>query len=221
MWVIKLKLWHPNSLTIDFMKKHDLTMLAFPLNTYVQDEVAHLTTAHIIIGEEENKAAYIEDIKKVKKIKNIEVEGDLVVYSFVSPVKESHIQMYFTPEIFLVKPIMVKSDGFQYIELASWDKKYLTEMVKNVSKFAKIVSQSIKREKLTDIYFPHLFPKLTKKQREAILLAYRSGYYDYPKQTNIEKLAKSAKLSQSTFQEHLRKAEQKLIPFLLENIAVK
>ena len=60
-----------------------------------------------------------------------------------------------------------------------------------------------------------MFPKLPKKQKKAIELAYEKGYYKYPKETNLGKLAKQLKVSKQTLQEHLRRAEAKLLPLIL------
>ncbi len=57
--------------------------------------------------------------------------------------------------------------------------------------------------------------KLTEKQRDVIISAYRLGYYDIPRRINSEKLAKKLNIGNSTLGEHLRKAERCL---LAENI---
>jgi predicted DNA binding protein len=50
----------------------------------------------------------------------------------------------------------------------------------------------------------------------AMELAIKNGYYHSPRNISVEQLAKLAKLSFSTFQVHLRKAEEKLIPYMFE-----
>jgi len=57
--------------------------------------------------------------------------------------------------------------------------------------------------------------ELTPRQLEAIQLAYRKGFYYYPRKVHIAELAGEARLSRSTYQEHLRLAEIKLIRSLL------
>jgi len=46
----------------------------------------------------------------------------------------------------------------------------------------------------------------------------RHGYYTWPRKADLGVLARQAGVSVSTFQEHLRKAEAKLLPFFAENI---
>ena len=64
-----------------------------------------------------------------------------------------------------------------------------------------------------------IYPKLAQKQKEAIELAVKHNYYDYPRKIDLEGLAKIAKVKRQTLQENLRRAEKKLVPFLTENIS--
>ena len=64
---------------------------------------------------------------------------------------------------------------------------------------------------LRDIYFPRLSPDLTQHQRDALELAIRRGYYQFPKKTDLINLAKLAGLSKSAFREHLKRAEMKVL----------
>jgi HTH DNA binding domain len=57
--------------------------------------------------------------------------------------------------------------------------------------------------------------RLTPKQRQALLTAYSLGYYDVPRRTSSELLAKRLKLGTSTLAEHLRKAERNLLAGVL------
>lgn len=52
---------------------------------------------------------------------------------------------------------------------------------------------------------------LTTRQREAFVLARDRGYYDYPRGTTTRELAAELGISKTTYLEHLRKAEAKLL----------
>ena len=53
--------------------------------------------------------------------------------------------------------------------------------------------------------------KLTLKQRQAMITAYGLGYYDVPRRVSSEEVARHLDVDKSTFVEHLRKAERKLV----------
>lgn len=52
---------------------------------------------------------------------------------------------------------------------------------------------------------------LTTRQREAFSLARERGYYEYPRRTTTRALAAELDISKTTYLEHLRKAEAKLL----------
>ena len=63
-----------------------------------------------------------------------------------------------------------------------------------------------------------LFSGLTEKQMEAILAAHRSGYYNLPRAADAKEIATKEKVPRTTFQEHLMKAENKLVSALIPNL---
>lgn len=56
-----------------------------------------------------------------------------------------------------------------------------------------------------------LFEELTERQLAALRLALEHGYYEQPRQTSLRELAEQTSVARSTYEEHLRKAENKLL----------
>jgi predicted DNA binding protein len=56
---------------------------------------------------------------------------------------------------------------------------------------------------------------LTEKQTTALRFAVTEKYYSWPREVTLDNLAKKNKMKRRAFQEHLRKAESKLLPLLL------
>jgi predicted DNA binding protein len=65
-----------------------------------------------------------------------------------------------------------------------------------------------------------LFQGLTRKQLEHFSRAVASGYFDVPKKSSIERLARSAALGESALQEHISKAESKIVYALYPYISL-
>jgi predicted DNA binding protein len=63
-----------------------------------------------------------------------------------------------------------------------------------------------------------LFSGLTEKQMDAVLAAHRNGYYNLPRAADVKAIAARKNIPRTTFQEHLMKAENKLISALIPNI---
>jgi hypothetical protein len=59
------------------------------------------------------------------------------------------------------------------------------------------------------------FNRLTEKQRDILISAFKLGYYDVPRRINSDALAGHFGLRSATVVEHLRKAEKRLISAIL------
>jgi predicted DNA binding protein len=57
----------------------------------------------------------------------------------------------------------------------------------------------------------NVFSELTEKQTESLLLALDYGYYKIPKQITAEEIAVKNHLARTAYEEHLRKAESKIL----------
>jgi predicted DNA binding protein len=60
-----------------------------------------------------------------------------------------------------------------------------------------------------------LFEGLTGRQAEALLAAHRAGYYASPRETTTERVAQRMGIGRTTYDEHLRKAENRLMAALV------
>ena len=59
---------------------------------------------------------------------------------------------------------------------------------------------------------------LTEKQIEAVIAAYNNGYYQTPRSVKVQNIADRVNVPRTTLQEHLNKAENKLISALVPQI---
>jgi len=57
----------------------------------------------------------------------------------------------------------------------------------------------------------NIFSSLTGKQMNALMRAYSHGYYQLPRGADIQEIAKVERVKRTTFQEHLKKGENKII----------
>ncbi len=213
MWILKFTNWHKTCVIRPLCVKHDVTDLVYLINQWQDKEHWYYTELHILQGSSEAKKKFLHDMKKDPTTKNIEPCGEHIITLNARPITKKFYSTLFDPRIIHVKPVVQRADGFEDWELASWDKEPLMKVLK-IPEF-EIKVKCIQQEHLQDIFLPHIHPKLPPKQREAIELAVKEGYYDVPRLTDIAQLAKIAKISRPTFQEHLQRAEKKLVPFLV------
>lgn len=121
-------------------------------------------------------------------------------------------------------PPSVNHGGWESRRVIAWTEGSLREMFAGIRKVGEVRLTSLRpienleMEKMMLMPASDIFAGLTDKQCSALLLGLRHGYYSMPSGTDIRRLADGAGLSASTFGEHLRKAEarilQNLTPYL-------
>ena len=115
-----------------------------------------------------------------------------------------------------VMPVTYKG-GHELCEVLSFNSKDMNKAIDNLSKFGKVEIQSRgsilrpnARSSMT-IAVDDFFRQLTQKQLDALVQSIEMGYYGYPKSKTIAEMASLLKVPPSTFEEHLRKAEIKIM----------
>ena len=200
------------------LEKFNLHGDFYYLGNYTKNNYIYTTAMIHLIGKLEDIKKYIKYLDGNKKILNVEMYESIV---FVLAKHKADLKLYeagYSQQFIHPAPAYLSEEGFEIIEVASWDKKPLMDYIK-IHKENKTTTyfEIIKfiEKKMDDIYVSRLLPKLSEKQREAVNLAYKKGYYEYPKKIDLGELAKLMSVSKSTFQEHLKRAEGKLIPRML------
>ena len=221
MWITKLKIKH-DCVIGNRCKRFGVTTTGTPFSVYIKGNTTYSPQLHTIEGDSEKVREFLNDLKKDKKVSNLEIEGNTIFFIEIEKKKKitSSIYARLSPKIIFVKPVFVDKQGYEYWEVASWDRTILTDfiagIIEDVTKEVEVLK--IEKTKLNDIYFSRLMPKLTKLQKRAVSLAFEQGYYKWPKRTGFQKLSKIMKVSVPTFREHLKKAEEKIMPELIERI---
>ena len=216
MWIAKFKLKH-DCIIGNRCEKFKVTTIGTPFNVFLEKGVTYSPQIHTLHGDGENIKKFIKDLKKDKRIKNLEVNRNII---FLIEVRKEKIPAtFYHPRLIYAKPVFVDTNGYETWEVASWKKPILLEFMNKIEKEVKNIEiLKLEQTKLTDVYYPHLMPKLTPAQKRAIELAFENGYYDFPKKANMEKLARLMNVSAPTFCEHLKKAEKKVLPDVINSL---
>lgn len=204
MWKTKIRLKH-KCLFGDNCEKSKVTCINISFNAFKKGSLYYVYHFGTVFGD--NFKEFFSLLKKDKRVDYIEIEGKTFIVVEKRPEKEIP-GMYVTPEIIYIKPVYVNNDGYEIWELAAIKKQSLLNFIKH---FKQIEILNIGQTKLKDIYFPRLSPNLTQHQRDALELSIKEGYYQFPKKTDLNKLAAIARLSKSAFREHLKRAEMKVL----------
>ncbi len=98
------------------------------------------------------------------------------------------------------------------------EEKNLKKFLRGCRMMAKVTSVSYKPASYKGY---GEFGSLTSRQRKILSIAYKSGYYQYPRKIDATKLASVVGCSKPTIIEHLRKIENKLINIAVEKSEMK
>ncbi len=213
MWIARFKVWHKQSAAV-FTAEKDCQYYGYFLNSFKKGKKLYVNRIALISGTD---APYLID--KMKREKWIEVkwiEGNTVLFS--NEVGNSFHTLFSDGTVFFLKPIIVKN-GFEYWEVASWDKKHINALFKRVKKVGKQTA-TIELLELTNkpisAFFSIAHTDLTKKQLSALKTACREGYYDLPRKISLEELAAKIGESRTTLQDKIRRAEKAIIPQVIQ-----
>ena len=221
MWVAKIRLLDKEGIFGIRTKKFNILIYGYIISYYQRAGYACFAGIGVVEGKEKNKKAFFKDLRRDKHITRLEVKGDIFSYLARRSKKKSlerFEQVFFNPVIFHLKPILIQNNGWEEWEMGSWEKKSLVSLVNLAIKQYYGEDLIMKDMKLGNIQTFSLSPGLTAKQKTALRLAIKCGYYESPRKIKLEELAEMQKISFSTYKAHLRKAEKKIIPFVSKRL---
>ena len=219
MWYLKFMVKHKGCIYSPYTKKFGITDFTYPMGHVLKGDEVHLSAIHVLQGPPAGVRKYITYLKKHPDILRIEGAGNVFFTLATEKVYPEEYQAVYNPELIFVAPIINGKDGCEIWQLASWNREPLQELIA-LSKRSSIVIEfrllEFRRKVIHDVYVASLVPKLSPQQFEALRIAYEEGFYQFPKKTDLNQLARMMKKSKATVQEHLKKAEAKMMPFLLQ-----
>jgi len=210
MWVAEVKIDGSYSLLGTRTKKYKVSLSGYPFSFYETNKGVDIFFAGFLFGKENNIKNFFKDLKKDKRILNLELDKNLLIGKLREPSKYRPIH---DPNLIRVKPIIIKEDGTEIWTIGSLKKKSILDFVNLYEKTHQGKLIRITNENVSDFSIIGFYPKITEKQKEAVEKALQHGYYEYPRKTDLLELAKVSGIAYSTYQAHLRKAEKSIIPF--------
>lgn len=121
-----------------------------------------------------------------------------------------------------IMPVTYKN-GLEFVKFLTYtwsDLKFAIKALSEVSKIEILNRRRIFARGVFAMSLPikEILGSLTWKQLDSLMKAIEFGYYEIPSRTTIEELAKKLGVSRSTYEEHLRKAEVKVIKAMMPYI---
>lgn len=210
MWMAEFKFDGSKAPAGAVAKACNISLSAYPISFSETTDSLLIYFACNIYGSETDKNKFIKNAKQHSSVLFLEQNNAFMILLIKEPKNTKPIYHH---NIIHTKPIFISNEGYETWSIASQNKSEIIEFYTLLKKLRNAKLIFIKNKKIENISIAQLQPNLTDKQKNAINLAIREGYYDTPRRIDVKKLAKLSKLAFSTYQTHLRKAESKLIPY--------
>jgi len=177
----------------------------------------------VIVGNEGEYSAVMKQLSKLKGIIKESSNGDkvhLVTKECHCTLENSVGRNIDACNLLHVLPA-VYDKGWEYYRIIAFRHSDIGKLLKRLEKMAysveiirKVPFDGFIASSLT-LTADTLFSDLTSKQVDALLTAYGYGYYRIPKRADAKTISSEEGVPRTTFQEHLKKAENKLIGSLV------
>jgi predicted DNA binding protein len=112
----------------------------------------------------------------------------------------------------------VYSDGWEWYRVIAFSEKDLRDLFKDLDRHCSAIEiisrRSISEDSVRDTFLlstATLFGALTDKQTRALMTALDNGYYRLPRNANAGDIARLMGVPRTSFVDHLRKAENKVL----------
>lgn len=149
--------------------------------------------------------------------KSIDESGlHVVTQSCLCSLEDSIIER-FEAHNCLYQPPTIHRQGWEHYTVIAFDESDVRALLHDLETDRDI--EVLSKTAITEQQIPHsmlapvdqLFENVTERQLAALRLALECGYYEQPRKTSLRELAEQTAVARSTYEEHLRKAENKIL----------
>ncbi|MGQ3413864.1 helix-turn-helix domain-containing protein [Natrinema sp. LN54] len=148
-------------------------------------------------------------------------EAVVITSSCLKRHETTYIERYLESHNCLLLPPLQYENGAKHCRILALESESLSNLYAELVDDGFTIDVQSKREidaptqSSPLLSLDQVLPELTPRQRETLLLAVESGYYELPRETSTETLADELGVSRRTAEDHLRRAERKLITSLV------
>ncbi|WP_232688273.1 helix-turn-helix domain-containing protein [Halobacterium zhouii] len=135
---------------------------------------------------------------------------------------EETVEQYLERHNCLLLPPLTYANGAKHCRVLALDPANLTAVYRDLAADHDVtVAEKHEFTTLTRdapiLSLDGVVPSLTARQRDVLRAAHRAGYYRIPRETTTEELAETFGLDRRTVEEHLRRAENKILGALVDH----
>lgn len=169
------------------------------------------------VGGSDSSGQVLEQIREHENILSSTIMGDGFYAVSTSTPKDTSIQEKFRHHNCVYVPPTVYQYGSKKYSVVGFERQDIHALLQDLKQTRDItVRLKFPMETLSlpsEMPFTAetVFKDLTSRQIEAIQIALENGYYNQPRKATVKELANHTTVARATYEEHLRKAENKIM----------
>lgn len=166
----------------------------------------------------------IDDLAGVRESITESNEEMIITENCLEQYEVTMVDTYLARHGCLMLPPLTYHRGYKTCRILALESENLTSLYRDLADQTNVVVES--KRKMNGIAHdaPMLtlgdtLPTFSARQREVLLLAYEQGYYEIPRSTTTTKIANEMGIERRTAEQHLRRAENKLVESIVSIIS--
>src|SRR3989338_7013992 len=108
MWIGHFKVWHNNCIYLTNASKCNVVISMYPLSSYQEGKYRYHTNVNIFNGKEKDIKRFVDTIRRDGRCLGFRGDGNVYLSYIRLEASDYHTTNYYTPKIFLLKPIVHK-----------------------------------------------------------------------------------------------------------------
>lgn len=169
----------------------------------------------------------IEHVQRQVGIQDQVRDGDdqlIITQDCLKQHEEGYIETYLQRHGCLLLPPLRYEHGTKRVRVLALDGQRLTDFFRDLTEDFEVTVDSKRTINVpvsgSPLLRAELFvPDLSPRQHEVLLSAWKRGYYEIPRGVTTAELAESFGLDRRTVENHIRRAEQKMVNAIAEHLS--
>lgn len=180
---------------------------------------------HLTGTELDSMLTTISDTVGIRDIVYKDEEVVLITENCLLAFRDNLLEEYLQKHNCLSLPPLTYDHGTLLTRVLSLSEEELTEVYRDLSEDHSVDVESKHEIETVVPDMPLLMldsalPDLSEGQQNALTTAIDEGYYEIPREAKTSEIAAKLDISRRTFEEHLRRAENKLVKSIVEYVAI-
>lgn len=181
-----------------------------------------------VLKDGKDYQAIMNEIKASAEIVNAVSDGDRVhiITKICTCTQPGSVSRHLDDLSILQLDPVVYEKGWEHFRIIAFNNDAVSELMKRMKDEGFLVEITRKKPfkgSITgalSLTADALFSNLTEKQMDALVTAYIQGYFSFPRRTDVQTMAARMHVPRTTFVEHLKKAENKVVVGLIPYIQI-